>query len=82
MALGGFALGKWKSSHLEVLTEEERIDQGEVTKILGVSRRTTDDVFTFIYDDERLRKLVQTPRHLVAISHFSTIQWDISPHSN
>ena len=69
MGRGGFTLSKWKSSHPEVLTEEEKGPEEPIAKVLGVSWRPEDDCFTFNFDDERFLKPVKTPRHLVALSH-------------
>ena len=60
MGRGGFTLSKWKSSHREILTEEERGTEEAVTKVLGVLWRPDDDCFTFNFNDEPFLKPVKT----------------------
>ena len=71
---GGFSLAKWKSNWPELLAGEESTPTkslGETdedhTKVLGVEWETREDVFTFYFNDENLKREVKTPRDIVSI---------------
>ena len=74
IGMGGFDLAKWKSSHPRNLEVEEipkpKIIGGntkESTKVLGVEWRMEEDVFTFNFNDESLKREVKTTRDIVSV---------------
>jgi len=76
MEKGGFPMAKWRSNKPEIF-EDESSDDGEKqlggsdleesTKVLGMSWKPKEDVFTFTFDEAKLLREVKTPRALVSV---------------